>query len=292
MNGKWRAALAVAVTVVFTAGLFGGVAAASPAPVTPGSTYLALGDSVVFGYAEPQVVPAPNYHDPASLLGYPELLGAALHLKVANAACPGETSASLINSKARSNGCENSPSGASGAYRAHFPLHVHYKGSQLAYAISYLRAHRDVRLVSLMIGANDLFLCQETTRDVCTGKAELKTLFAKVARNIKTILGAIRNRAHYSGQLVIVNYYSLDYTSAALDNLIITGNKSTDAAAKPFHVSVADGYGQLKAASRRFAGNPCTAGLLNVVGPHKCGVHPTYAGQTLLADAVEKAVAF
>jgi lysophospholipase L1-like esterase len=291
MRGMSRAALAVAV-VVSTLGLGGGVAAASPAPVTPGSRYLALGDSVVFGYEEPQVVPAPNYHDPASFLGYPELLGAALHLKVANAACPGETSSSLISAKAQSYACENSPSGPSGAYRVHFPLHVHYKGSQLAYAVSYLRAHPDVRLVSLMIGANDLFLCQKTTSDACTGKAELRALFARIARNVRTIFSAIRNRAHYSGQLAIVNYYSLNYASSALNALIIAGSKSTDAAAKPFHVEIADGYGTLKAASRNFGGNPCTAGLLNVVGQGKCGVHPTYAGQTLLAQAVEKAVEF
>jgi hypothetical protein len=31
------------------------------APVVPGSRYLALGDSVTFGYEESTVVPAPNY---------------------------------------------------------------------------------------------------------------------------------------------------------------------------------------------------------------------------------------
>src|SRR5947208_20683 len=76
-------------------------------PVTPGSGYLALGDSVTFGYQEPQVVPAPNYQDAASFTGYPEQLGPQLKLNVANAACPGETSTSLINPKAKSNGCEN-----------------------------------------------------------------------------------------------------------------------------------------------------------------------------------------
>jgi lysophospholipase L1-like esterase len=114
------------------------------------SRYLALGDSVTFGYQEPQVVPAPNYHNPSRFLGYPEQLGAELHLRVANAACPGETSASLINASAQSNGCEN-------AYRKNFPLHVRYKGAQLAYGISFLGSHREVKLVSLMVGANDLF---------------------------------------------------------------------------------------------------------------------------------------
>src|SRR5947209_8059795 len=134
------------------------------APVSHGSTYLALGDSVTFGYEEATVVPAPNYHDPRSFVAYPELAGRELRLKVVNAACAGETSASFINTSAQSNGCENSLGSKTG-YRTLFPLHVRYRGSQLAFAVSYLRSHRRVRLVSLMLGANDLFLCQHTTPD-------------------------------------------------------------------------------------------------------------------------------
>ncbi len=52
-------------------------------------------------------------------------------------------------------------------YRTMFPLHVKYSGSQLDYAVSYLKTHKNVRLVSLMIGANDLFVCEETTADHC-----------------------------------------------------------------------------------------------------------------------------
>jgi hypothetical protein len=33
-------------------------------PAVPGSRYLALGDSVTFGYREPTTVPAPNYVSP------------------------------------------------------------------------------------------------------------------------------------------------------------------------------------------------------------------------------------
>ena len=104
-------------------------------PVTPGSGYLALGDSVTFGYEEAQVVPAPNYADASSFLGYPELLGSELHLTVANAACAGETSSSLIDPTAQSNGCENTPTKGNVGYRTMFPLHVNYSGSQLAYAV-------------------------------------------------------------------------------------------------------------------------------------------------------------
>src|SRR4051812_21021500 len=86
-------------------------AIAKPAKVTPGSTYLALGDSVTFGYLESNTVPAPDYSRAANFLGYPEHLGARLRLKVTNASCPGETAASLVDATAPSNGCENVPGG-------------------------------------------------------------------------------------------------------------------------------------------------------------------------------------
>lgn len=266
-------------------------ASAKPLPVAPGTRYLALGDSVTFGYMESNVVPAPNYHNAASFFGYPELAGDALHLKVANAACSGETSSSLINPKAQSNGCENSPAGP-GGYRTQFPLHVKYKGSQLAFALSYLKAHRNVSLVSLMIGANDFFVCQETEADGCATTAEQNAVAAKVTSNIHTILGAIRKKAHYKGQIAIVNYYSLNYAVAAVNAQSQLLNKVQDAAAKPYHVVIADGYGELQKGAAHFGGSTCQAGLITELNntPGMCGIHPSYAGQSLLALALEKAI--
>jgi len=259
-------------------------------PVTPGSQYLALGDSVTFGYMEPTVVPAPNYGDAASFPGYPEQLGARLHLSVANPACPGETAASLVNASAPSNGCENNPSNDPAKDYRHNPLHVNYKGSQLAFALSYLHSHHNVRLVTLMIGANDFFLCQETMADGCASTAEQNATAASVTKNIHTILSAIRHKAHYTGQLVIVNYYSLNYSSAATNAQSQLLNKVQDAAAKPFGVKIADGYGELQAASAHSGDNTCTAGLLTQLSAGGCGIHPSYAGQALLAQALEKTI--
>jgi lysophospholipase L1-like esterase len=254
-------------------------------PVTPGSSYLALGDSVTFGYEEQQVVPTPNYADASSLIGYPELLGTELHLNVVNAACPGETSSSFINTTAPSNGCENAPGGGP-AYRTHFPLHVNYSGSQLGYAVSYLKKHHNVRLVSLMIGANDLLMCQETTADHCASLVEQAGVISTITNNIKTILSAIRNKAHYGGQIVFVNYYS---PSASQNATTALGNSSLDSAAKPFHVVVADGFGTWAAAAAHSGGDStCTAGLLTQLSGGGCGIHPSYAGASLLALALEK----
>ncbi|HEV3130204.1 MAG TPA: SGNH/GDSL hydrolase family protein [Solirubrobacteraceae bacterium] len=283
-------ARATLVSMALALGVAAPGTAASRPPVTPGSTYLALGDSVTFGYQEPNTVPAPNYHNAASFLGYPEELGPQLKLKIANAACPGETSSSLINPHAESNGCENRLGKAPG-YRTLYPLHVRYKGSQLAFAIQFLRSHPSVRLVSLMIGANDLFVCQETTPDACLKPSEQRKTLAKVQRNIRTILSQLRNTAGYRGQLVIVKYYSLNYASALINAFSRELNQAEVSASKPFGVAIADGYGIFAKATQKSGGNTCTAGLITQTpSPPKCGVHPTYAGSALLAQAVAKAV--
>ncbi len=266
-----------------------GAAGARP-PVTPGSRYLALGDSVTFGYRESNTVPPPNYHDPSSFPGYPEQLGPQLKLNVTNGACPGETSDSFINTKAVSNGCTN-VRGTPGGYRSLYPLHVRYKGSQLAFAVQFLRAHRDVRLVSLMLGANDVFVCQETTPDHCLNPSELSATLAKVRRNVNTIVSALRNRANYRGQLVIEQYYSLDYSSSFITAVSRAINQAQNTGARPFGVQLADGYGLFAKAAQHSGGKTCTAGLLTQLGsPSNCGVHPSYAGQALLAQAVARAV--
>jgi lysophospholipase L1-like esterase len=261
-------------------------------PVTPGSTWLALGDSVTFGYQESTVFPAPNYHNASSFFGYPELLGSELQLNVVNAACPGETTASMIDTMAQSNGCENTPGAGSVGYRTMFPLHVGYSGPQLDFAKRYLR-HNTVRLVSLMIGANDFFVCQETTPDHCASSAEVAGVVASVTHNVKRILTTIRKTAHYRGQLAIVNYYSLDYADPVETAGTQLLNQTVDAAASGFHVVIADGFGELQTAALHSGSNTCTAGLLTqLVGvPNTpCGVHPSYAGQSLLAQALEKVI--
>jgi hypothetical protein len=109
-------------------------------PITRGSGYLALGDSVSFGYQEPTVVPTPDYTNAANFVGFPEVIASDLHLKLANLACPGETSSSLIRSSSQSFGCESSLS-PTPAYRPTFPLHTKYSGSQLRAAVKYLKAN-------------------------------------------------------------------------------------------------------------------------------------------------------
>jgi len=258
------------------------------APVTAGSDYLALGDSVSFGYREPTTTPAPDYHDAADFVGYPEEVASALGLTVANLSCPGETSSSMIHPSAPSYGCESLPVNGKlvhTGYRTLYPLHVRYSGSQLSAGLAYLRRHPHTTLVSLMIGANDGFLCQATTSDHCTSPGEEQHLAETIRQNVTYILRKIRSV--YRGQIVVVSYYSTTTDGAAAAALV---NHPLDAAAKPFGVELASGAQAFAAAAMYSAGNPCTAGLLTQLSSGGCGVHPSPAGQDVLAHAVEAAV--
>src|SRR5580658_5501527 len=118
--GTWVAAATLLGAMALPAGV---ASAATSRSATPTGTYLALGDSVAFGYVPSNATPPPNYNVPSSFIGYPEDLGRSLNLSVVNASCPGETTMSFLAVGAQSNGCENSVGSPIG-YRTVYPLHV------------------------------------------------------------------------------------------------------------------------------------------------------------------------
>src|SRR5690348_1451124 len=119
------------------------LASAAP-PAAPGnSSYLALGDSVVFGFIAADGF---AYVNPDNFVGYPDYVGRDLRLNTTNAACPGEASSSFISPTGADNGCRD--------FRASFPLHVGYASTQLDFATNFLATHKQTRLVTVMLGAN------------------------------------------------------------------------------------------------------------------------------------------
>jgi lysophospholipase L1-like esterase len=275
-------------------GLVAGLMSALPASATPvggpaaNGTYLALGDSVAFGYVPPQAVPPPNYRDADSFVGYPEDVAQALRIRVSNASCPGETTDSMLVAGVVSNGCENSL-GSSIGYRTEFPLHVQYRGTQMEYALKYLAVHRHTRLVTIDIGANDVFLCQETTTDGCTSTAEIQTVLQEIQTNLAAIYAQIRDVAHYRGLLVALTYYSLSYAPGQ-----VAGTELLDSAiasvTEKFGGKVADGFVAFEGPSLAAGGSPCAAGLLIKLPDGTCNIHPSPAGHLLLARAIEQVV--
>ena len=269
-----------------------GAAATSAKPVTgsdANGTYLALGDSVAFGYVPPQAVPAPKYADAHSFVGYPEFLAQQLNERVSNASCPGETSTSMLVAGAQSNGCENSLGSPIG-YRTGSPLHVEYRGTQMDYALHYLAAHKHTRLVTIDIGANDVFLCQETTADQCSSPLELLGVASQIAANLGTIFHDLRDVAGYTGPIVALTYYSLSYT----DPTAIAGAESLDSVIAGVTTAnggiVADGFGAFAGPSAAAGGDPCAAGLLIKLPNGTCNIHPSPAGHRLLAQAIATAI--
>ena len=277
--GGWKrlAAMAVGVTGVFAL-LFTG---SGPAAADDGRLYLALGDSVVFGYITQAGF---EYGNPNNFVGYPDYAGRSLRMTTTNASCPGEATGGFISlTSPDDNGCR--------AFRAGAPLHVSYSSSQLDFATSFLAAHRNTRLVTIGLGANDAFILERA----CLGDPTciqngLPALLGTIAANMHTILQSLR-AARFHGVLMVVNYYSLDYSDTAGTGLTELLNQAITASAKADHAVVADEFTAFKNAAATAGGNTCRAGLLNTSpqDQFKCDVHPSQSGQQLLAVTVENA---
>jgi len=244
------------------------------------ATQLALGDSVAFGYS-PLIVAAGQAGNPANFVGYPETAARILDLDDVNASCPGEATGGFISSSGTDNGCRS--------YKAAFPLHVDYRGTQLAFALNFLETHRHVRLVTMDIGANDVFVLQRQCAGdpTCISKG-VPDVLANIQANLEFIFGQIRSVAHYRGRLVTLSYYSLvyDQASAAATQTL---NAPIVAATKKFGGRIADGFGAFMPLAVAAGNSSCAAGLLIQLSPGNCDVHPSPIGRDLLARAVVQA---
>jgi hypothetical protein len=251
--------------------------------------YLALGDSVAFGYS-----PLADPSSANNFIGYPTPAAAALKENLTNAACPGETSSHFINLSGSDHGC--------GTWRSNFPLHVNYSTTQLAFADTFLQTHPKTLVVSIDIGANDLFVLENgcgvvpptppTQAELQCIQAGLPATLATLSTNLDTIYGHIRNIDGYNHKLVALTYYSLNYTDPVGTGVISQVNQVVAARTLAWGGIVADGFGAFAAASSAYGGDTCAAGLRIVVSPSPlaCDIHPSPAGRDLLAQAIVNAL--
>jgi hypothetical protein len=277
-----------------------------------GQPYLALGDSVPFGYNPVDAVNDPtNIH---AFTGYPELLPIAGKFApdpIANASCEGETTGSFINVNAPDNGCQ--------AWKAAGDaMHVAYAApteSQLQYAVVYLLQHPNTATVSIQIGANDILLVQlgcEAAYDPATDPNYVADVTACLVAGVPgAIEGAVRNigyiatalrtpaaagGAGYTGQIVLMTYYALQYSNTSDPTFQAVYGLDQGM------VELAQGYPQLglsigksfssfaAAATALGAGDSCKAGLLYKLSDGTCNKHPSLAGQAILAADLATAV--
>lgn len=263
--------LALGLLLALTFGVGGPAQAARHAP--PHADYLALGDSVTFGYS-----PLVDPHDTKDFVSYANVVAQALHENLTNAACPGVTSSRLISLSGPDWLCEP-------WLKQGFPLHVTYSSSQLQFAVSYLRSHPHTRLVTLMIGANDLFRLQGLCNNdrACIQKG-LPGVLATFRANLNTIFATLRNQAHYHHQIVTLTYYSPNYRDQFTTGAISQLNQVIANRAVAWGSAVADGFKAFGVASG--FGDPCAAGLLIRTSATTCDVHPSLKGHALLAATV------
>jgi len=256
-------------------------------------TYLALGDSIAFGFNPTlfsSTLPTPT---PSEFVGYPEVVAQVEHLlqskKEVNAACPGETSGSFWISGALDNGCNDPGPSGQPPFRTTIGLHTNYAGTQLAFAESQLAGNKHINLVTLGIGGNDLLLVEQR----CTAapvpsfagcvQQYLPGVLQSYAANLTVILEALR--ANYGGMLILVNNYSPSGDPLFIEAVGALDQVMTQVGMN-FGAKFADAFTAFQIASALYGGDPCAAGLLIRLTPTACDVHPSPLGRDLLAATV------
>jgi lysophospholipase L1-like esterase len=159
--------------------------------VGPRQYYLALGDSMAFGF-QPDVNFMHGYSD-----DFDQNLQTHGVKEMANLSCPGETSTTMING-----GCP-------------YPFFLRkylYIGSQLQTAQDYLAEHRgQVSPVTFNIGSNDLlstFNVHTCSLDINRFNSGLVTLDTNLTQIILPRLhNALMVNGTVTGDLIMVNYY-------------------------------------------------------------------------------------
>ncbi len=160
-----------------------------------GGTYLALGDSVPAGTQQPM----PFTND-----GYPNVLFDKLQKThgfddFVNLACPADDSNEMIDGDA-------GPAGGSVCYGESAPIPFGAPSQLEAAEAAILAAGGDVRLITLTIGANDIFLCENSTDPNCINEK-----LSDWAANLSTqIIPRLRHAAGDDVPIVAMNYYNPD----------------------------------------------------------------------------------
>lgn len=283
---RWAVPTVLAVIAAVLAFL-GAPTVAAVAPLK--HPYLALGDSITFGYVSnpPAADGSDPYGNPDNFTAYPTYVGASLGLQPVDAACPGETSTSLLALGTPDAGCA--------AYSGAHPLHEPYSGlTQLQFAVAYLQSHPDTKLVTIAIGINDVGLavahCGGLRNTACLQR-ELPVVLNTVRTNLTTIVQTLRATGSHA-TIVLVNYFALEYGNEETVNIVHALDASIAWVGAREHLAVADSFTAFKLATDVSDGDACTSGLFppgaGTLGP--CDLHPNDAGQHVLASAVEAAL--
>ena len=195
-NRRPMVGAAMVVLIVDLAALPGtaAVVSRSPRPVyqLPRSYYLALGDSIAFGF---QPTKNPGARPSAFATGYVDVFAARLRklspkIQVVNYGCPGETSVTFTRG-----GCPWLAEGRK--------LHDAFRGSQLMAAQSFLRAHPgQVSPITVTLWGNDLAPLSAKGKPV-------RSMIASFAQRFTSILKQLRGKAP-AAEIIVTGAWNLE----------------------------------------------------------------------------------
>jgi lysophospholipase L1-like esterase len=310
--------LACCVAALAMVGVLALAPAAGAANIVTGSTYLALGTSLTYGYHAKQFGEelkklekgeggpnAANYEE-----NFVNDFGNALKiyqpkLQIVNLGCPGETTETFLKGPGgvfAGSACAGGPTGT--PFPFVFLHHPYTHKTQMEEAEAILKATPNVSPITIDMGANDIlqFLessCGFPSTDTCT-PAEVEAEFGHIAANVFTILSKLRAAAP-NAQIVFVGLYDTDpivspppggdKTIAAFDALMasVAGKVPGTLFANPeprFNPSIVSGGPETEDLPALCAYTAmCPGGSYNPTSS-EADIHPTTLGYAVMAEVI------
>ena len=272
----------------------------------PPSTYVAIGDSLAYGYQAAKFAAQfpnvdPTTFDTGYVDDYAQLLRFVRpNLEVVNEGCPSETSDSLINGGPRPGFC------ATGSGFPYPWLHHPYAASsQLADALAVMAAKPNVTDVTIDIGANDVlgFLRScgfPSPRPGCLTPTSIGALYGHIAANMAAIVTQVRTAAPRAKVVILGLYNPYPATLPGGDGLTASLNTALASVAAGAGAAFADPLPVFNPASRtgasettdipvicKFTGM-CPGGTYNPTSP-QADIHPTDLGYAALTGVIAAA---
>lgn len=259
-----------------------GSIASAAGDVTSGSSrdyYLALGDSITYGFQPTKADAAP----PSAFdTGFVDVFAANLRklsptIDVVNYGCPGESTVTFVQG-----GCP--------AFRDGIKLHDPFQGAQLAAAVSFLRAHPGVTPITVTLYGNDWFpMLLDTCKAAvpCVRKHAPSTTTAFASR-LRLILRRLRAAAP-TADIVVTGAWNPDPATVGQLRPVYRSLEASIARA------AADSHARIARMLPVF--NP--AGSVRTQKARLCALtficskgdpHPTNAGYRAMADAMTRAL--
>jgi lysophospholipase L1-like esterase len=254
------------------------LASARPTPRfnPPKAYYLALGDSVAYGFQVSKFVAGlqPSEFD----TGYVDVVATRLRairpdLRVVNYGCPGETTTSFLAGP-----CLYTTLGEA--------LHDSFEGSQLSAAVTFLRAHRgQVSPITLTLWGGDIreFIAS-CGGDFSCIQANAPAEIERIASRLSTILGELRTAAP-DAEVIITGPWNTNVGFfPETDPLFQALNAAMARATADNSARFADAFPVFNPQGNLGAETPaiCTLTLLCSAGDS----HPSDAGYRAIADIV------